>query len=365
MSHAPTLTAKQSRRQPAPTRPHQHAFRTPRLTLWPLIASCPEEFCGGMQEVVRGKVVLDIGTGALALLAIFAAEAGAAKVYAVEANGQACARARETVHDRGLSDVVHVVEGLSTNVSLPERVDLIVHEILGEIASIEGAPYVIRDAQQRHLKSFPAAWRTSVPAAASSALCPCEMPDAEYWEQKEFPVILPPGTSTMKLTAFPRRLLLSDEWSRMEELDFEAPGGLPLRQRHTASWTARRCVCVQRARVPVRVCARGRATPSSAYFVCLRMPRGAPTFQKARWQGARIPLCPLPLGTSCLQESLASTTRRLGSLHLCPPVRWRATARSKALLSAWRLRLRPVDGRFRRGVGTPSPRRCRVKGIGL
>jgi dihydropteroate synthase len=31
----------------------------------------------------RGKVVLDIGTGALALLAIMAAEAGASKVYAL------------------------------------------------------------------------------------------------------------------------------------------------------------------------------------------------------------------------------------------------------------------------------------------
>ena len=42
------------------------------------------------------------------------------------------------MRERGLSEVVHVIKGLSTNVTLPERADLLVHEILGEIASIEG-----------------------------------------------------------------------------------------------------------------------------------------------------------------------------------------------------------------------------------
>lgn len=42
------------------------------------------------------------------------------------------------------------------------QVDLIVHEILGEIASIEGVSGVVRDAQKRHLASFPSELRTSV-----------------------------------------------------------------------------------------------------------------------------------------------------------------------------------------------------------
>ena len=197
-----------------------------------------EAYRKAIQEVAHGKVVLDIGTGALALLAIFAAEAGASRVYAIEANAQACAKARQTVEERGLSHVVHVVEGLSTSVVLPERVDVITHEILGEIASIEGAPFVIRDAQQRYLKTFPASSRTSVPVSASSSICPCEMPDAEYWQRREFPVILPPATTTMKLTQFPRRLLLCDTWNTMEQLDFEEAGGLPLYQRRTCSWKA-------------------------------------------------------------------------------------------------------------------------------
>ncbi len=198
-----------------------------------------EAYRKALHGVVRDKTVLDIGTGALALLAVFAAEAGARKVYAVEANQEACIKAQETVHARGLSDVVQVIYGLSTNVTLPERADMLVHEILGEIASIEGASYVIRDAQNRHLKAFPAPsprMRTSVPSSASSSICPCEMPDGEYWASREFPVILPPGTSTMKLSRFPRRLLLSRTWHMMETLDFELENGLPIRQQHNCTF---------------------------------------------------------------------------------------------------------------------------------
>ena len=114
-----------------------------------------EAFRKEILRVAPGKVVLDIGTGALALLAIFAAEAGASKVYAIEANAHSYAKALQSVRESGFSDRIVVLEGLSTNVTLPERVDLLVHENLGEIVSFEGAPLVIRDAQRRHLKTFP------------------------------------------------------------------------------------------------------------------------------------------------------------------------------------------------------------------
>jgi protein arginine N-methyltransferase 1 len=52
-----------------------------------------EAYRRALQNVVRDKTVVDIGTGALALLAIFAAEAGARKVYAIEANVEAYVKA--------------------------------------------------------------------------------------------------------------------------------------------------------------------------------------------------------------------------------------------------------------------------------
>ena len=90
-------------------------------------------------HVAPVRVVLDIGTGALALLAIFAAEAGASKVYAIEANAHSYAKALQSVRESRFSDRIVVLEGLSTNVTLPERMDLLVHENLGEIVSFEGA----------------------------------------------------------------------------------------------------------------------------------------------------------------------------------------------------------------------------------
>lgn len=65
------------------------------------------------------KVVLDVGTGS-GILAIWAAQAGAKKVYAVEATKMAD-HARELVRANKLQDVVDVIEGSIEDVILPEK----------------------------------------------------------------------------------------------------------------------------------------------------------------------------------------------------------------------------------------------------
>eukprot|EP00527_Entomoneis_sp_CCMP2396_P009774 CAMPEP_0198136742 /NCGR_PEP_ID=MMETSP1443-20131203/358_1 /TAXON_ID=186043 /ORGANISM="Entomoneis sp., Strain CCMP2396" /LENGTH=436 /DNA_ID=CAMNT_0043798013 /DNA_START=163 /DNA_END=1473 /DNA_ORIENTATION=+ len=104
--------------------------------------------------------VLDLGTGPSALFAIMAAQAGAAKVYAIEADPEICLSARQTVKKSGFDDIITVVEGFSTNITLPEKVDLCIAEIVGSIASEEGAYATIRDAHQRLVKNpnDPASW---------------------------------------------------------------------------------------------------------------------------------------------------------------------------------------------------------------
>ncbi|KAK2118931.1 Protein arginine N-methyltransferase 6 [Saguinus oedipus] len=67
---------------------------------------------------LRGKTVLDVGAGT-GILSIFCAQAGAWRVYAVEASA-IWQQARELVRFKGLEDQVHV---LVETVELPEQVD--------------------------------------------------------------------------------------------------------------------------------------------------------------------------------------------------------------------------------------------------
>ncbi|MCL7036282.1 hypothetical protein MKW94_016603 [Papaver nudicaule] len=76
-----------------------------------------------------GKTVLDVGTGS-GILAIWSAQAGARKVYAVEATKMS-EHARELVKANNLQDVVEVIEGTIEDITLPEKVDVIISEWMG------------------------------------------------------------------------------------------------------------------------------------------------------------------------------------------------------------------------------------------
>ncbi|KAL3156498.1 hypothetical protein ABBQ38_000798 [Trebouxia sp. C0009 RCD-2024] len=77
----------------------------------------------------EGKVVLDVGTGS-GILAIFAAQAGAKTVYAVEATSMA-KHARKLVEAHQLGHVVKVIQGVIETVNIPEKVDIIISEWMG------------------------------------------------------------------------------------------------------------------------------------------------------------------------------------------------------------------------------------------
>jgi mRNA deadenylase 3'-5' endonuclease subunit Ccr4/predicted RNA methylase len=121
-----------------------------------------------------GKVVLDIGTGPLALLAIFCAEAGATHVYAIEANEMACSLAETACSLAGFSSVITVLHGMSTKLELPQRVDIIVHELVGDIASEEGMVATIADARQRFLLDDAVPW--SIPESVQTCAVPIQQP---------------------------------------------------------------------------------------------------------------------------------------------------------------------------------------------
>ncbi|BCY09675.1 non-ribosomal peptide synthetase [Actinoplanes sp. L3-i22] len=101
-----------------------------------------------VERAVRGKVVLDLGTGADAVLARLCAAAGAERVYAVEVGEDAYGRAWNVIRELGLDQVIQVIHGDSSTVELPEPVDVCVSEILGTIGSSEGVVPILNDARR-------------------------------------------------------------------------------------------------------------------------------------------------------------------------------------------------------------------------
>ncbi|KAH9392933.1 Histone-arginine methyltransferase carm1 [Tyrophagus putrescentiae] len=77
----------------------------------------------------RGKVVLDVGAGS-GILSFFAVQAGARKVYAVEASSMA-KHAESLVASNKLADRITVIAGKIEEISLPEQVDIIISEPMG------------------------------------------------------------------------------------------------------------------------------------------------------------------------------------------------------------------------------------------
>ncbi|CAM9380817.1 unnamed protein product [Choristocarpus tenellus] len=81
------------------------------------------------QELFAGKRVLDVGTGS-GILAIWAAQAGAVKVYAVEYTDMA-KHARRLVAKNGMENVVEVIQSSVEDLKLSCKVDIIISEWMG------------------------------------------------------------------------------------------------------------------------------------------------------------------------------------------------------------------------------------------
>jgi type I protein arginine methyltransferase len=108
-------------------------------------------FRRAIESVVRpGDIVLDVGAGS-GILSVFAARAGAARVYAVERTS-AAVLAQELAAANGAAEIVQVIHGDVMDVELPERVDVIVSEWLGGFGIDEGMLVPVIVARERWLK---------------------------------------------------------------------------------------------------------------------------------------------------------------------------------------------------------------------
>ncbi|HEV2785566.1 MAG TPA: 50S ribosomal protein L11 methyltransferase [Solirubrobacteraceae bacterium] len=104
-----------------------------------------------IHEVVRpGDVVVDLGTGS-GLLAYFACQAGAARVFAIE-EGTIINLARELALLNRFTDRIEFFEARSYDVELPERADVLITETLWNFGVGEGMIVFLVDARWRFLK---------------------------------------------------------------------------------------------------------------------------------------------------------------------------------------------------------------------
>ncbi|XP_068604098.1 protein arginine N-methyltransferase 6 [Brachionichthys hirsutus] len=101
-------------------------------------------------ESLRDKVVLDVGAGT-GVLSIFCVQAGARKVYAVEACSIA-EQAVKIIKQNNMEDKIKVIRGTVETVDLPETVEVIVSEWMGYALLHESMLNSVLYARDRWLK---------------------------------------------------------------------------------------------------------------------------------------------------------------------------------------------------------------------
>lgn len=101
-------------------------------------------------ELIRGKVVLDVGAGT-GVLSVFCVQAGAKKVYAVEACSIA-EHAVRVVKQNEMEDKIEVIRGMMETVELPDKVDVIVSEWMGYALLHESMLNSVLHARDRWLR---------------------------------------------------------------------------------------------------------------------------------------------------------------------------------------------------------------------
>ena len=123
------------------------------------------------QVVQEGDVVVEIGTG-LGTFSMFAAMAGAKKVYAIERT-DIIELAEEIADRNGFSRQIHFLKGNSLEMEIPEEADVVIAEDFGSFFVIDGLDRVIRDAQERFLKPE----GTFIPAEIELHIVPLDDPE--------------------------------------------------------------------------------------------------------------------------------------------------------------------------------------------
>ncbi len=119
------------------------------------------------ETVKPGDMVVDLGTGT-GILSQWALEAGAARVYGIDLNTAILEQAQARMQRAGYAERFVPINRLSYEVVLPQRVDVLISEIIGNMADNEDFQPILQDAILRFLKPG----GSTLPRSTSAYLVP-------------------------------------------------------------------------------------------------------------------------------------------------------------------------------------------------
>ncbi len=125
--------------------------------------------------VRKGDVVADVGCGT-GILSLLACRAGASRVYAID-RSQTISQARAIAEANGFGDRITFISGDAFSVELPEKVDGIVSEWLGNGGLEEGMLAPVLSIRDRFLKA--GGWM--IPKSITLFAAPVESKRAYHW----------------------------------------------------------------------------------------------------------------------------------------------------------------------------------------
>lgn len=140
------------------------------------------------EAVTPGCSVLDVGAGS-GILSLFAAQAGAGTLYAVERTAIA-ELAQRIVSENGLGDRIQVLREDMEDVELPGKVDIIVSEWLGGYALDENLLPIVLLARDRWLRPG----GRMIPQTVTSYIAPAYdtllQQDIDFWRSEPYGIDL-------------------------------------------------------------------------------------------------------------------------------------------------------------------------------
>jgi len=185
-----------------------------------------------IRAVCPGKVVCEIGLG-LGPLSLMALQEGALRVYGIEIDHDALEMATSVIRAHGYGpDRFIPVEGLSTRVVLPERVDVILSETLDSTGFGENTGTYMEDAKIRFLRPGGVFLPSAVNCFAALASPRTYLRQLRFWHRELADLV---GVNYDEVHGLLRQhshvLDVEEEdclsgWKPWREMDFQDPASL-------------------------------------------------------------------------------------------------------------------------------------------